>query len=180
MNPAGFLIRPAVPADAAGIARVHVLSWQHAYQGLLPQAMLDGLSIETRRRQWLEWLETPGSPSTLVALSPDPESHLAGFVSGGPVRGEYAGFDCEIAAIYLLPEVQGQGLGYLLFRRMQQELATAGYRRLLVWVLETNQPARRFYARLGGVPELEKTATLGVSIGLAPVDVKETGYGFEL
>lgn len=36
-------IRPTRMQDAPEIAVVHVLSWQAAYRGLLPQAYLDGL-----------------------------------------------------------------------------------------------------------------------------------------
>jgi len=31
-----FTIRPATVADAPGIARVHVLTWQCAYKGQIP------------------------------------------------------------------------------------------------------------------------------------------------
>ena len=35
-----FNIRPATPADAAEIARVHVASWRETYAGVLPGAVL--------------------------------------------------------------------------------------------------------------------------------------------
>ncbi|PKL74430.1 MAG: GNAT family N-acetyltransferase, partial [Candidatus Melainabacteria bacterium HGW-Melainabacteria-1] len=78
-------IVPAQPDDAAGIARVHVLSWQAAYQGLLPSELLERLDVETRRRQWREWLTGPAAPQALVAL--DASGEVLGFVSGGPLRG---------------------------------------------------------------------------------------------
>lgn len=37
--------RDAVVEDAPGIARVHVESWRAAYAGLMPQAVLDDLSV---------------------------------------------------------------------------------------------------------------------------------------
>lgn len=167
-------IRPALPADAPGMARVHVLSWQHAYKGLLPQPMLDQLSIETRTKQWAQWLEN-GNQLNLVA---EADEGIVGFASGGPLRGDFAGFDAEIAAIYLLPGVQGQGLGRSLFTALQELLAAEGHRRMLVWVLESNAPARAFYERLGGRPCLTQTAVLGSSE--QPIEVAEVGYGFDL
>jgi len=38
----------AAVADAAAIGRVHVLAWQAAYPGLMPQDYLDGLDINQR------------------------------------------------------------------------------------------------------------------------------------
>jgi len=38
--------------DLEAIAKVHVLSWQHAYRQLLPQEFLASLSIEQRRTMW--------------------------------------------------------------------------------------------------------------------------------
>lgn len=172
-------ICPAGPDDAPGIARVHVLSWQSAYKGLLPQAMLDQLSLATRERQWRQWLEAPAgsAPDTLVATS---DQGILGFVSGGALRGDHPGFDSEIAAIYLLPAQQGKGLGKALFEAMQAQLRAAGYQRCLVWVLASNATARAFYARQGGSPALTKTASLGTSFGAEPVEVEEVGYAFEL
>jgi hypothetical protein len=39
-------VRPATPDDADAIASVHVRSWQAAYRGIVPDAMLDALSIQ--------------------------------------------------------------------------------------------------------------------------------------
>jgi len=49
-----YVIRSATVEDAIGIAEAHVASWQTAYRGLLPQALLDGLSVERRTTQWQE------------------------------------------------------------------------------------------------------------------------------
>jgi hypothetical protein len=37
-----MLLRPAEPADAMAVARVHVRAWQIAYRTLLPDEYLDG------------------------------------------------------------------------------------------------------------------------------------------
>jgi len=42
------MIRPATPEDARAIAEVHVASWRYAYRGLLPDDVLDRLSVEER------------------------------------------------------------------------------------------------------------------------------------
>jgi hypothetical protein len=53
-------IRPARLEDVPEIAVVHVRSWQAAYQGLLPQAYLDGLDPGQRIGQWERALSAAG------------------------------------------------------------------------------------------------------------------------
>ena len=55
----------------------------------------------------------------------------------------------EIVSIYLLPEYWGKGGGKLLFSTAAEQLEYMGYRKLFLWVLESNQKARIFYERMG-------------------------------
>ena len=41
-------VRPAAIADAAAMGRLHVLSWQAAYPGLIRQDYLDSLDVDQR------------------------------------------------------------------------------------------------------------------------------------
>ena len=61
-------IRPAVIHDARAIAQVHVESWKSTYRGILPEALLDGLSVEKREASWRELLTAHASSlaTTLV------------------------------------------------------------------------------------------------------------------
>jgi len=61
-----MLLRPAEPADAMGVARVHVRSWQAAYRGLLPDAYLDGLRAEDRAQRYRFASEDVRDPATVL------------------------------------------------------------------------------------------------------------------
>jgi hypothetical protein len=50
------MIRPALPADAETIARVHVGTWQAAYREVFPSAELANLSVERRVQLWETFL----------------------------------------------------------------------------------------------------------------------------
>ncbi|MGK5089086.1 hypothetical protein WDW86_16130 [Bdellovibrionota bacterium FG-2] len=39
-----FIIQEVEPADARGVAAVHALAWQTTYRGIIPDAVLDGMS----------------------------------------------------------------------------------------------------------------------------------------
>jgi ribosomal protein S18 acetylase RimI-like enzyme len=60
-----------------------------------------------------------------------------------------------IAAIYILPEFQNQGLGSVLIEEVMAKAAENG-RPVTLQVLKANQPARRLYERLGFVVTAEK------------------------
>lgn len=86
---------------------------------------------------------------------------IVGFAAGGKERsGAYLVYDGELYAIYLLEEVQGQGIGKALVKQVAQSLLDRGYHSMLVLVLAENS-ARYFYETLGAVQihtELETIA----------------------
>lgn len=152
-------IRPAVVEDAHAIARVHVESSRTTYKGIFPETLLDRLSVSDRTRLWNETLAKPPTRFvTLVAF--DEAGEVVGFVCGGAERTGQLGCDGELQAMYLLEDVQRQGLGTLLIRRFVRELRSVGFNSLAVWVLARN-PSRRFYEALGGRVITEKQIERG-------------------
>lgn len=143
MNP---LIRQAVPDDAPAIARVHIASWQAAYRGQLPDQFLDSLSAELERRSvfWRTHIAAPPSPQHEVWVA-SVESGVEGFVAMGPARQSTADTG-EVYAIYISPERWNQGLGHSLMAHATDHLA-AFYPAAILWVLESNMRARRFYEK---------------------------------
>ena len=139
-------IRPARMQDVPEIAVIHVRSWQAAYQGLLPQAYLDGLDPGQRIGQWERSVSAAGRPDggTLVA---DAAGRLSGFVSYGPARDDDADARRagEIYAIYLLPDAWDEGIGKQLMMTALDRLGKAGFDQVILWVLDSNVRARRFY-----------------------------------
>ncbi|WP_051165748.1 GNAT family N-acetyltransferase [Amycolatopsis orientalis] len=103
-------IRPATPEDAAGIAAVHVGSWQAAYAGLLPDEFLAGLSVEAREQFWASSLADASRPHTVLAASV--ADKITGFAVFGPSRDDDATPKTgELSSIYLLPSEWGTGTG---------------------------------------------------------------------
>jgi GNAT superfamily N-acetyltransferase len=158
-------IREATIDDARAIAEVHVASWRTAYRGIMPDDFLATLSVERRERRWRDTLTNPHSTS-VVYVAEDAEGRVAGFAAGGPPSAtdpasfSYAAYAGELYAIYLLREKHGRGTGRALVRAVARRLAERGIRSMLVWVLADN-PARRFYEALGGVPAGEQPTEIG-------------------
>jgi GNAT superfamily N-acetyltransferase len=136
------------------IAVVHVRSWQAAYRGLIPQDYLDGLDPASRRAQWDRVLARGGWPRAGVLVA-EVDEQVAGFAALGPARdeGEDPAQVAEIAAIYLAPEAWGTGGGRQLMGASLEALVLAGYRQVILWVLDSNERARRFYVANGWQPD---------------------------
>jgi GNAT superfamily N-acetyltransferase len=139
-------IRLAWMGDVPEIAAVHVQSWQAAYQGLLPQAYLDGLHPGQRIGQWERVLSAEGWPGGGILVA-DAGGCLSGFVSYGPARGDDAdsGQAGEIYAIYLVAAAWDQGIGRQLMAAALGHLGEAGFGQVILWVLDSNVRARGFY-----------------------------------
>lgn len=75
---------------------------------------------------------------------------IVGFAAIGPPDDEQAPPGTgELHAIYLRAAYAGHGIGRALLMHAEGSLDEAGYRRGILWVLETNERARRFYERAG-------------------------------
>ncbi|MFC7529990.1 GNAT family N-acetyltransferase [Actinoplanes sp. GCM10030250] len=143
-----MLIRPAAGGDAVGLADVHVRAWRVAYRGLVPQAHLDRMDPVARVPGWEQWIREVRPPAGIFVL--DDGGTVAGFVtvSAGPEPGTG-----EINAIYLAPEHWGQGAGRQLMSFAVDHLTRAGFRESVLWMLGSNERARRFYEAGGWVPD---------------------------
>jgi len=59
----------------------------------------------------------------------------------------------EIIAIYLLPEQWDKGFGRQMMEYAVMELENLGYNEIVIWVLEENHRARRFYEKCNFIPD---------------------------
>ncbi|MDO7907461.1 GNAT family N-acetyltransferase [Paenibacillus sp. JX-17] len=164
-------IREARPEDASGMAKVHVKSWQTTYKGIVPEAYLAELSIPDRTEMWKRAINRPEA-DRLLYVAEDEEGVIQGFVTGGPNREQHPDYQAELYAIYLMEEVQGQGLGRLLVERLAARLLSLGYTSMMVWALEENA-AVSFYERLGA----ERVKTVTTEIG--GKQLQEVGLGWK-
>jgi GNAT superfamily N-acetyltransferase len=139
-------LRSATAEDAAGLARVSVDSWRVAYRGLVPQDYLDALSYEEREWGWDGRLRQSGLEPWVLQV----DGRIGGFVilvearsvDGGPGVGELEG-------IYLHPTLFGLGLGRRLMELALERLLARGHTEAVLWVLDGNRRAERFYEAAG-------------------------------
>ncbi|TQJ10386.1 ribosomal protein S18 acetylase RimI-like enzyme [Lapillicoccus jejuensis] len=137
----------ALPDDAEALTDLHTDVWEEAYGALVdPEVLADRRRRRADRvRRWRESL-TAGPATTYVVPSPAGE-RLLGFVSVGPARNDPEKIlpETEVWALYVRAECYGTGLGHALLRR------AVGVAPAVLWVLDGNERAMRFYRRQGFV-----------------------------
>jgi len=147
LSTARFAVRPAALVDATEIARVQTASWQSSYRGILPDSILDTMDPARRIGSRREILQDSGALN-LVAYDTT-HGDLVGFANAGPSRrqGQLAG---ELYEIYILDRAKRYGLGRELFEVVTDWCRSRHMATMIVWVLENNGHARRFYEAMGG------------------------------
>jgi ribosomal protein S18 acetylase RimI-like enzyme len=154
-SPSATSIRSAEPHDAAAIARVHIRTWQVAYRGQLPDAFLNALDgeVEERTSRWQRSI-ADARARRWVQLVAEDDDRLVGFVTFGPSQESPEDTHLgEVYAIYVDPSHWDQGYGRALFSAAVRGLTEAGFSAATLWVLETNERARRFYEIAGWVAD---------------------------
>jgi GNAT superfamily N-acetyltransferase len=142
LSTARFAVRPATIDDATEIARVQTRSWQTSYRGILPDSILD--SMDPVRRI--------GSRREIVGFAnagPSRREGQAGTDDARPHHPRWGGAG-ELYEIYILDRAKRYGLGRELFEVVSDWCRSRHMATMIVWVLENNAHARRFYEAMGG------------------------------
>jgi ribosomal protein S18 acetylase RimI-like enzyme len=141
------VIRRATSEDAQAIATIQVHGHRFAYAGILPQPASTEEWIARRTEAWRSHLAPDSSRHTFVA---EREARAIGFVTVGPADDEpLPATSGKLFALYLEPDVIGSGVGRALCDQAVVELRARGFADAVLWVLEENERARRFYERGG-------------------------------
>ncbi|MDO5726469.1 MAG: GNAT family N-acetyltransferase [Bowdeniella nasicola] len=135
------------PADATDVAKVHVAAWKETYRGIMPQRVLDSLSIADRASALHRRLRRVSPVHYFVA---EINNEIVGFAIIGPSRDEdSSNDDAELMAIYVHPAAQRRGAGQALLSKAKAAAKQLGCRRLVLWVLKNNSAGRTFFRHNG-------------------------------
>lgn len=145
------------------ISKIYESSWKYAYKGIIPQDYLD--SIPTG--QWANSINKVGLNSLVLT----DHGRIIGTASFCKSRWEKYSDYGEVVSIYFLPDYIGKGYGSLLLKKCMEELKQYGFHKVLLWVLEDNHRARKFYEKFGFIySEVFKDENIGGK------DVREVLY----
>lgn len=112
----------------------------------MPDEFLDGLSVDQGAERWARGLAGP-KRLVPVLVAEDDDGSVVGFIVTGPSRhGDGAG---EVQVLNVDPERWRRGVGRLLLAAGVDQLEETGHAEAILWVVEGNLRARRFYESAG-------------------------------
>lgn len=136
------------------MARIHARSWRATYAGVVPDAVI--ADVERSQPNRIErWRTVLGDRDLRRGASVlEERGRPVGFAFWGPTTAsDLSANVAEIFAIYLDPDVIGRGLGRALLSAVVNDIARAHFSAAALWVLATNDRARRFYEAAGWRPD---------------------------
>jgi len=159
------LIRPRGEGEEAAVRAVVRRAWYSAYLHIYTRAEMDAV-LGGRVDQVSEWAAR--RQRSLAGLVAEVDGVVVGVAGCALLRDG----DGELAALYVLPGMQGCGIGAALFGSAVAELRGRGCRRMWVWALARSGQAVDFYRRRGCIETERAVYTLGAH--------QEASIGFTL
>ncbi|MCH7660054.1 MAG: GNAT family N-acetyltransferase [Euryarchaeota archaeon] len=139
-------------ADVRGLIRVHGLAWREAYDGLLPDEILQQQSVDPSDKEVQYWFERLRENRDGVLVATDTDETVRGFADfrweEDETKESVGRGEAELKAIYVEPDCWGRGLGTALLER-GLELLPDGVNTLYLEMLSGNETGRRFYEARG-------------------------------
>jgi GNAT superfamily N-acetyltransferase len=139
--------REANVAECAAVAKVHVRSWHESFAGLVPQSVMERITVEGRTKAFEQRFQTD---SYRMYVAEVVDLGIVGFADCGEPREKINSYEAELYAIFLLPEFQGSGVGRRLFAMCVEAVVKSGKSSMYLYAFE-NSPYRSFYDKMGGV-----------------------------
>lgn len=140
-------VRTATADDAAAIIAVRTASWRAAYRPHLPEHAWD----EFDAARATERLADSIARARMTALVTEHDHEVVGYAFLGPARDDdLPAGTSELYAIYVRPERWSTGVGRALMSAAVNQLPPGP---VVLWVLEVNDRARRFYEQAGFAPD---------------------------
>ncbi len=148
-----MLYRRALPEESRSIAEVVVNTWKWSYRNIFSSSYLENLSYEEHEAAISRQIEKKND----IFFTAVYNERVVGMVSGRIIEeGEY---DCELDAIYILPEFQHRGTGKILFSMITDEFRESGADTMILWTFKENRE-RGFYRKMGGRTGSEKVISI--------------------
>ncbi|MER5700835.1 GNAT family N-acetyltransferase [Micromonospora sp. NPDC002296] len=146
-------LRHATLDDLRPVGALHQRSRVAAYSSFLPAEALADPTPEAMGEYWAERWTWERDEHLMTVVERD--GRLVGFSYLGPDDQDDPATGL-LNAIHLDPAEQGRGTGRALMADALATMRGRGRRRAVLWVLEPNAHARRFYERGGWRPTGER------------------------
>lgn len=161
------IIRRMTIEDAEAVTDVLIDTWKTAYRGIVSDHVLDHqdreMLIGRRKKQYKDYI---------VAEVNGRVVGYCWYVNDNSFSEDRSDIDCEIVAIYVLPETERRGVGRKMFSYAVDDLRKQNREKMVIWCLKENYSGRAFYEKMGGKISGEHKTHIGNE------DYDEVGFLF--
>lgn len=164
-----YIIRMNKIEDQAQMAKIKVEDWKSTYKGLIADAYLEKLNIDTQTKKYFRSFEEY-KDRVLVAVK---GREILGYSCFDEKETAFK-YDSELVSLYIKEKEQKKGIGKALFLETAKELLSRNKKNMIVWTLAENKNAILFYKKLGGIIKETRQAKIGEET------YKEFGFYFDL
>ena len=163
-------IRNVKESEIAVTTDIIVRGWQTAYRGIIADDFLDNLDRgEITQRRLQDYKTT----NYIVAIEDNTIVGVCRYIDNEDNDYIIDGVKSEIIALYVEPNLKGNGIGSKIFEYVKDDLKRRHKNNMILWCLKDNTSARKFYEKHGGILVGEKTITFGGQ------DYVEVGYQYK-
>lgn len=165
------IIRNIEEKDIPNVVDIQINGWRTAYKGIIDDNVLNSMNKSERIEKIKKRYKEGGF---IVA---ELNNEVVGFC-----RYEYSNkftpnlldIDCEIKALYVKPELKYNGIGTKLVQFVINEFSSRNKVKMIIWCLKDNEPAKKFYTKMGGKIIKERTIKIGEK------DYLEVGFEYDI
>ena len=144
-NNNNLIIRKTKYEDIEQIVDINIKDWKKIYKGIIDNEILENLNREEKIRKWKEHYNIE---NTIVA---EENGIILGYCryTDNAVY-ENTDIDSEIIALYVDYSKLRHGIGKKLVEYVKEDLRNKNKIKMVIWCLEKNENARKFYEKMGG------------------------------
>ena len=140
-----IVIRKVKYEDIEQIVDINIKDWKKVYKGIIDDDILNNLNREEKIKKWREHYNIG---NVIVA---EENGVILGYCRyEDNANDEDLKIDSEIIALYVDCDTLGMGIGRKLVEYVMKDLKNKNKTKMIIWCLEKNQNARKFYEKMGG------------------------------
>lgn len=140
--------RLARPGNGADISNLRHAVWASTYRGIYPDELIEHFDHTWHTARNEMTLGNPAYTTYLICMNEQPMGYLIWHIEQPP---RYKNFSFCLQSLYLLPCLQGHGVGRRAMDMVRQACIKAGFDRLYWQCHPENEKALAFYQRMGAV-----------------------------
>ena len=153
-----IIIRNIEEKDIENVVDIQIDGWRAAYRGIVDDEFLDSMDkkekIKKMRNNYKE-------NNFIVAEINNEIVAFCRYTFDNRYSNEIPNADCELAALYVKPELKYKGIGTKLVNYVKKEFKKKGKTKMIIGCLKDNEPSKKFYTKMGGKIINEKKIEIG-------------------